>query len=446
MFKWPCGVALLSAALLSACRSTDPSTAIGVRQQDDLRAPQSWRALTVEEQSSFDLGHAVFNTQWSPANHPAGRRDGIGPLFNSASCDSCHNSRRRGRGPRGNGEAPLDLVIQLGKRLADGSVQRGSDDYGFVLNTAAIQGATPEAVVRIQYTYLPYMLADGSSVDLYTPHYEISQLSGPPLSADTVIMPRMPPSVLGMGLLESVPARHIVQAAKRAAREHRNEARDGVRGAVSWIATSNGPVIGRFGWQASEPTIATQTATAFAREMGLTTELIGDIDCGRHDDACLHAPNGGQPEVEPALFTALVEFQRLHAVPNKRGEPMIVGAQLFDTLGCTACHRPALPVETASHGVIHAYTDLLLHDLGEALADRDLNGNPVKTLWRTAPLWGLQTAVQSGQPLRLLHDGRARSIEEAILWHGGEARSARQRYAQLVAVDRRLLIDWLSSL
>src|SRR5262249_38391380 len=127
----------LATLALAGCR-TPPS--IGDSVQDDAHPPQAWRELTPAEHSAFDPGYAVFNTDFVPANHPPGRIDGLGPLFNSPSCDTCHNSRRRGRGPLGDGDAPSDLVIQLGLRLPDGRVQRGTDDYGFVLNTAAIKG------------------------------------------------------------------------------------------------------------------------------------------------------------------------------------------------------------------------------------------------------------------------------------------------------------------
>src|SRR5262245_21619051 len=303
-----------------------PSATIGTVVLDDAHPPHTWRPVTPDEQKKFDLGYAAFNTEWSPANSPAGRTDGLGPLFNLQSCDACHNSRRRGRGPRGDGDAPGDLVIQLGRLLPDGRVERGTAEYGRVLNTSATKDFKPEASVSIQYEERPRWLVDGRKVSLRMPSYIISNLSGPPLPANAVIMPRMPPSVQGVGLLERVPESALVPLA-------------GISGRKS--------PLGRFGWQATEPTVASQTASAFAREMGLTSQLNSHIDCGESDKACLTAPNGGTPEVDPALFDALIGFQQLHAVPvAKVPSKDSAGAQLFARVGCGDCHRPALPVET----------------------------------------------------------------------------------------------------
>lgn len=410
---------------------------MGVIVQQDAHPPRPWRRLTAAEQAKFDLGYAAFNTEWSPANAPAGRTDGLGPLFNVQSCDACHNSRRRGRGPRGSGDAPGDLVIQLGKLLPDGRVERGIPEYGRVLNTAAMAGFTPEASVSIRYEERSRWLIDGKKTSLRAPLYVITNLSGAPLPADTVIMARMPPLVQGSGLLERVPEAALVSLAK-------NEERESIAGRVSRL--SGGTLIGRFGWQATEPTVASQTASALAREMGLTSELVGHIDCGDSDKACLTAPSGGTPEVEPALFNALVWFQEMHSVPVANAPSANApGARLFAQVGCAGCHRPTLPVGNGGRvvGTVAAYTDLLLHDLGEDLADRDLSGRPVRSEWRTAPLWGMGAAVATGQPVHLLHDGRARSIEEAILWHGGAATSSLAQYLVLNAADRETLDAWI---
>jgi len=234
-------------------------------------------------------------------------------------------------------------------------------------------------------------------------------------------------------------------------------------------------MIGRFGWQARQPTVASQTAAAFAREMGLTNPLVDHDDCGAWNVACRAAPAGGTPEVEPELFNALLAFEHWQSVPIVRNvDESAAGARLFESNGCSQCHRPSLrvdlpaaeagPVEHAvahgvAHGVargvaravaralIHPYTDLLLHQMGQGLADRDLQEKTfAPSLWRTAPLWGMHAAYVSGQPLRLLHDGRARSIEEAILWHDGEARDARNRYAQMPHDQRVALVEWIEAL
>ncbi len=416
---------------MASTRTTAALAVIGEFLQDDAHPPHPWRTLSSEEQAKFELGYEVFNTEWVPANTPSGRIDGLGPLFNSQGCDACHNSRRRGRGPRGSGEAPSDLVFQIGTLQPDGTVRRGTEEYGFVLNPVALKGFRPEARISIRYEDRARALDDGTQVALRLPHYTVDKLSGPPLPAHAVLLPRMPPMVLGPGLLELVPQSELVRIA---AEQKRRDGR--VHGRVP---------AGRFGWQGTEPTVESQVANAFSREMGLTTPLVSHIDCGRDDSACQAAPTGGTPEVEPELFEAVVFFQKLHAVPIvKRVQESDPGAGLFRQVGCAQCHRPTLP--TGDGAVIHPYTDLLVHDLGPGLADRDSADNVVHSEWRTAPLWGMHAGAVSGQVQTLLHDGRARSVEEAILWHDAEGWDARERFSQLSQADRRTLLEWINGL
>nr|WP_255682007.1 di-heme oxidoredictase family protein [Luteimonas sp. BDR2-5] len=397
--------------------------------------------MDADEAARFDLGHAVFNTSWVPAGQPAGRRDGLGPLFNSVSCDACHNSRRRGRGPLDDGPAPSDFVLQVGQRQADGGIARGHPRFGHVVNTDAVAGFVPEAAVSIRYRARPHARPDGSRITLWSPAYQVETPDGAPLPDDLVLMPRMAPSAQGVGLLEAIPDSAILAGAQPRP--------GGPRGEPAWIDAGNGRVLGRFGWQGTEATVASQVAVAFAREMGLTSAMIEAIDCASHDDACRNAAHGGTPEVEAELFEAVLAFQRLETVRRtpdaaRRLRESRDGARLFANTGCGDCHRSGW---TTHDGLrIDPYTDLLLHDLGDALADRDIHGTPLRSRWRTAPLWGISTALEGGRPIRLLHDGRARSIEEAIAWHGGAAAPARARFDALHAEERQCLIDWVSSL
>lgn len=415
-------------------------TALPVTVQSDGRSPVAWYPLDSIEKAQFQLGHAVFNTSWIPAGEGSGRRDGLGPLFNSVSCDACHNSRRRGRGPVGDGSAPTDFVMQVG-RLKDGRIEQGHPLFGQIINTDAIAGFSPEAEVHIRYLPHERIRADGSMQRLQKPDYRVVVPEHQFLPSDLVLKPRVAPQVMGVGLLEKVPIAAILEGTR--------QGRGKPRGTASWIDTNGGLRLGRFGWQATEADIAGQTATAFAREMGLTTRMIEAIDCAVHDHTCVNAPEGGSPEVADDLFDAVVAFQQLEALrrtpeaaANLMGSPD--AGKLFARIGCADCHRPRLPL--ASGGTIAPYTDLLLHDLGPELADRDVAGNPVPSLWRTAPLWGLSTAHEGGRTVRLMHDGRARDIDEAIGWHGGSAAEARHRYDRLDAKQRARLITWISSL
>ncbi|MBS0579473.1 MAG: c-type cytochrome [Proteobacteria bacterium] len=439
-----CGALLLAACVgLPGPAFAQQALPDAAHLQADARRPLSWRSLSEDEQAVFDLGYRVFNTEWVPANSPAGRIDGLGPLFNAQRCDACHTSRHRGRGPAGDGELPADLVVQLGRMGADGTLVRGTYVYGYVLNTAAVHGYQPEGRATVLYTTQVRTLADGSKVELREPRYGVDDLSGAPLASSTVLMPRIPPGVQGVGLLELVATEEL----ERIAAEERKSGA-GVHGRIAWVGEEGQRVPGRFGWQATEPSVASQVSIAFAREMGLSNPLVAAADCGA-DRRCLEAPSGGSPEVEPALFKALVFFERLHAVPAERPvQDSDAGARLFAAAGCADCHRDTLHAHAPGRAAlpIHPYTDLLVHEMGEGLADRDLSGKPAREAWRTAPLWGLNVAYASGQPVRLLHDGRARSVEEAILWHDAEARSSRERFSALDAAQRRALVAWIESL
>jgi CxxC motif-containing protein (DUF1111 family) len=398
------------------------SDALGRRPFGDARDPPSYATLIEPEQARVELGHAVFNTQWVPAGTAnAGRRDGLGPLFNAAACDACHNEGAHGRGPTGDGDAPGALVMQLEMpACAAGKTPRGDPRYGQTVNTAAIKGVRPEAAVKIHFRKLAGRYPDGSTWSLRSPEYRLSVLQYGPLSKSTILEPRLAPALFGVGLLEAVPD----------------------------LPTE------RFGWQGRAISIRDQTTKAFARDMGLTSSVVHQDDCTTAQHACLAAPSGGNPEVSDELLDAVIEFQRHLAVPERGAIPNDASSarRLFGELGCEACHSERLPVIVSdadgltTRGVIEPYTDLRLHDLGSELADSDVSGRKIPSRWRTAPRWGLAYRFRIERLPTFLHDGRARSIEEAILWHGGEAQSARRGFEQLPGSQRRQLLRWVESL
>jgi CxxC motif-containing protein (DUF1111 family) len=211
---------------------------------------------------------------------------------------------------------------------------------------------------------------------------------------------------------------------------------------------------GRFGWQATALSVEDQTARAFAREMGLTSSDKQNDDCTQAETACLHAPSNGSPELSADIFSAVLSFQRYLAVPASPTPHPIPDrdANTFVDLGCGACHQPRLPVTmTDADGkevsaVIAPYTDLRIHDLGSRLADETVAGKKISSKWRTAPLWGLGYRMSLEHFPTFLHDGRARSAEEAILWHDGEGANARARFEQLPAPQRKAFLHWLETL
>jgi CxxC motif-containing protein (DUF1111 family) len=406
---------------------------IGTQPFTNRRNPPSYRKLSDAEFARYDLGMAVFNTRFVAADTPdAGRRAGVGPLFNSASCDSCHNNGAHGRGPTEDGPAPPSLVIQLATTPLQGATPtrnptdpEGDPVYGRVLNTIALEGVPPEGVAMIRYGEVSGRYPDGSAWSLRAPNYSLTRLRYGPLSPQTVVKPRLAPALFGVGLLDA--------------------------------ATRPPPdplTHGRFGWQASALSVRDQTARAFAREMGLTSADMRSDDCTTAETACQQQPSGGSPEVSDDIFNAVVSFQGWLAVPSSptpHANPDR-DAKTFAELGCTACHQPRLQVAPADSAgkdvpaVIEPYTDLRLHDLGSRLADETVAGKKVRSKWRTAPLWGLGYRMSLERFPTFLHDGRARSAEEAILWHDGEAAQARNQFEQLAAPQRKALLQWLETL
>ncbi len=308
------------------------------------------------------------------------------------------------------------MVVQLGG--PEGGA--GDPSYGHVLNNAAIDSYQPEAQVHLSYSERRGHYPDGRPWSLRVPSYRFDALRLGPLRGDTVIKPRLAPALFGSGLLDAVPAE----------------------------ALASGSAGGRFGWQGNVQSLAAQTGQAFAQDMGLTSADFAQDDCGAADTRCRAAESGGEPEVSDEFLAAVIAYQRLLAVPASPPLDASLeqsGLALFERHGCAGCHRRSLPV-SGIEGLssIAPYTDLRRHDLGSGLADRSVSDKVQPSRWRTAPLWGLGHAVRR-PPYALLHDGRARSIEEAVLWHDGEAASARKRFERSTAAERRRLLDWLSA-
>jgi CxxC motif-containing protein (DUF1111 family) len=383
------------------------------------------------ESAQFKLGQSVFDTEWVAAGAPGTPgRVGLGPLFNAASCTACHKEGAHGRGPTGDGPVPAALVIQLQSPTTAGDTVPGGDPvYGRVFNTSAVGPAQAEGEVTVRYSetagyYYPF----GGRWTLRVPHYHLEGLRHGPLAPTTVIKPRLAPALFGAGLLEAVPETAINEGSGKRS-------------------------IGRFGWQGSAVSVRDQTTIALAREMGLTSTDRPDDDCTPAETNCPAHPDGAAPEVSEELLSAVVAFVRTLAVPDSPTHAVSgsSGSKLFANIGCGACHRSQLTVQrpradgTLVSSVIAPYTDLRLHDLGADMADENVSGTRVTSLWRTAPLWGLGYRVKESFPT-FLHDGRATSIEEAILWHSGEAAYAKYQFMKLGPHAREAVLRWLETL
>jgi CxxC motif-containing protein (DUF1111 family) len=298
-----------------------------------------------------------------------------------------------------------------------------------------------EGRVSIHYGPVEGHYPDGRPWHLRAPNYAITALRAGPLASGTIVRPRLAPALFGLGLLEAVPAEEIARP---------NTADPGE---PAWRVRAGHRQIGRFGWQAITVSIREQTTRAFAREMGITSSDVPIDDCTPSEVDCLAQPNGGTPEVSPELLDALLAFQRWLAVPESPVHETYPEAErTFLQLGCASCHRPVLHptlADASGHPVtvrIAPYTDLKVHDLGPELADRTVSGEIVRSRWRTAPLWGLGYRISREHFPTFLHDGRARSAEEAILWHKGEGSVAREAFENLPVEQRDRLLHWLETL
>jgi CxxC motif-containing protein (DUF1111 family) len=431
-------------------RAENADAPLGAKRFMDRNHPPSFRALDQAESAKVNLGRSVFDTEWSPAGTAGvAGRVGIGPLFNANSCNACHGEGEHGRGPFGDGPAPAALVIQLESRSGEQQAEASGDPvYGRVFNTSALDGVQAEGAVLIRYSEnVGYYYPFGGRWSLRVPHYRLAGLSHGPLAPTTVIKPRLAPALFGAGLLEAVPEAAIAKMPSQ-------QSDAGVSGTLVWHSNQGNRVLGRFGWQEDAVSVRDQASNAFAREMGLTSYDRSNDDCTPAEADCRQQPGGDAPEVSDELLDAVVAFVRTLAVPESpvRGTGDSLGSELFTDIGCTACHRPRLPVELPGSdgskvaGIIEPYTDLKLHDLGSEMADENASGVKVPSRWRTAPLWGLGYRLKTEDHPTFLHDGRARSAEEAILWHSGEAAHAKRHFVDLGPRAREALLHWLETL
>ena len=443
-----CLLASLSSLLVANPLFSGGSTS--TQRSDQLAFSQPSANLTHLERLDFSVGNSFFRSPWVSAPASTTARDGLGPLFNTTACISCHIRDGRGRAT-GVGMLVRVSIPNTSTPLHNTLGVTPEPTYGTQIQTMALPGITPEAQVTVRYEELPVTFADGFSISLRKPVVELTELGYGPLHPKAQLSARMAPPMLGLGLLEAIPAEAILA---RVDPDDKNA--DGIRGVANWVWDHDAKqtALGRFGWKAGQPSLLQQNAHAFANDLGLTTQRFPSDDCTVLQKACRIAVNGGVPEVSANIEHAVLFYTRHLAVPMRRNltDPDVVkGEQLFHQAGCAGCHHPsyitskAAPTALANQ-TIYPYTDLLLHDMGEGLADHRPEFLANGRQWRTAPLWGLGlTHTVSGQ-IELLHDGRARSILEAILWHDGEARTAKEQVLNFNAAERQALLAFLNSL
>ncbi|MFN3201910.1 MAG: di-heme oxidoredictase family protein [Bradymonadia bacterium] len=419
------------------------------------------RNLSPERRGLFFVGNSAFNKPWVIAPASTAGRDGLGPVFNARSCDVCHFKDGRGRPPEA-GEVMESMLVRIS---VPGAGPHGGvvpvPGYGDQINPFGIPNVPGEGRVDIEWTEVPGEYADGTTYTLRRPKYVFSEMSMGTLPSNTLISGRTAPAVFGLGLLEAIPEEKILAHA-----DPDDANGDGISGRPNrvWDASAEAHRLGRFGWKSNQPSLLQQNAGAFLGDIGITTTLFPKENCVEGQAACAAARTGAsydaegkmtEPEVTPRKLDRVTLYTRTLAVPARRNwkDPeVLAGKALFGEMGCASCHVPYFEtgvlegVPEVSNQKIRPYTDLLLHDMGEGLADGRPDFEATGREWRTAPLWGIGLLETVNRHTLLLHDGRAQGFAEAILWHGGEAKAARERFRTLAAADRARVVKFLESL
>ncbi len=416
---------------------------------------------------NFKVGNGLFRKVWVSAPSSTLASDGLGPLFNARSCQRCHIKDGRGHPPEGPDDNAVSMFLRISVPGTKDDAIAGIEDYiatapdpnyGTQLQDFALPGIAPEYRLQIDYAETPVPLSGGEVAHLRAPTYTAADLGYGPLAPGAMLSPRVAPQMIGMGLLEAIPAADILAGA-----DPDDADGDGISGRANivWSQRHEMPMLGRFGWKAGNPTIEEQTASAFVGDIGISNPLFtaGSGECTDLQADCLAATHGDGDdriyEIDAQGLELVTFYSQNLAVPARRNvaDPEVLhGKQVFYDTGCISCHTPSFVTHrladqpAQSFQLIWPYTDMLLHDMGEGLADHRPEARATGTEWRTAPLWGIGLTERVSSHTYFLHDGRARSLLEAVLWHGGEAAPQRDAVVNMPPEDRAALIRFLESL
>ena len=456
-------------------------TGISISSAESYSKPSS--NLTASRKGHFFIGNAFFRQPWVVAPASTDSRDGLGALFNVAACQSCHVKDGRGHAPMTSDDDADSLLIRLAmpattdeqrQQLQNSLIEKVVHPmYGGQLQDRGIQGVPAEARIAVQWTDKPVTFADGHIETLRAPTFNLTKPGYGAFDDDLMVSPRVALPMIGLGLLEQIPD----EAIKKQAVDNKNSTNGDISGKFNWVMDpqTGKHALGRFGWKAGQTKLITQNQSAFNEDMGLTSNIRPHESCMPTQTACMNATTGadeqgnGKPPVEVNDEVAkFVEFYtRNLAVPHRRDADdtlVLAGKKRFYDMGCQSCHTPRYQLPKTDddhleqHGqVIYPYTDLLLHDMGDDLADRTIAGKlPAKNIqveflansyeWRTPALWGIGLAQTVDPQATFLHDGRARTLMEAVLWHGGEAQKQQQKVLKLDKQGRSELNAFLQSL
>lgn len=401
--------------------------------------------ISMQRRGTYEAGLALFDVAWTVGGEVD--RDGLGPTYVGTSCRSCHF--RGGRGaPPPPGQPMTSMLVRLSVPSNDGAAFVPDPRYGDQMQNKAISGVPSEGWFSVEYASNAGAFADGALYELLAPTYAAQNLAFGPLAEGTRLSARVAQPMMGLGLLAAIRDEDIDALA-----DPMDVNGDGIRGRRNHVSVDGSLLPGRFGWKANEPTLARQTAGAFLGDMGITSPLHPTENCPSIQTEC--AAVGATLDIDAPRFDAIVFFSHLLAVPFRpeaTDPDVLLGKALFSKAGCAACHTPSFITGSLSgfpeveDQRIYPYTDLLLHDMGPGLADNRPDHEASGRDFRTTPLWGIGLTKSISGHDRLLHDGRARGVEEAILWHGGEATSALDAFRAYSVSDRKALLRFVLSL
>ncbi|MDJ1505376.1 di-heme oxidoredictase family protein [Xanthocytophaga agilis] len=410
--------------------------------------------ITFDEGVLFVVGNSLFQSNWVTAPSSVTSLDGLGPLMNQSSCGGCHFKDGRAKPPATETATLNGLLFRLSIPGTGVHGEPVHDPvYGEQLQDKAILGVTPESSVRVTYQPVSGQYEDGTIYTLQKPVYELYNPNFGSFHAGLMVSPRIAQQIPGLGLLEAVAEQTILSFA-----DETDKNKDGISGRPNyvWDVVNNKTSLGRFGWKANVATIKQQTAGALQGDMGITSSVFPASGLSESENELYSSlPNGGSPEISDEQLNKIIFYVQTLSVPVRRDwtdKDILRGKYLFSQLNCSGCHIPKMQtagthtVSVLNNQTIRPYTDMLLHDMGEGLADNrpDFLANGQE--WRTPPLWGIGMVKTVNKHTNFLHDGRAFSLEEAVLWHGGEAEKSATDFKKLSATDRVSLIKFLESL
>jgi CxxC motif-containing protein (DUF1111 family) len=415
-----------------------------------------------------DNGEVVFNEIFTPpTGSPNAYYTGLGPIFNNNSCNACHAGVGEGNPPAGGGSVLTSMLFRLSSSNSTTTGPVGVAGFGGQLQNNAISGVQPEGTVNITYTLANYTFADGTPYQLQIPTYSVTS-TYIPFPAGSLISPRTAPRLVGLGFLEVIPESMVLSHAGSIPNPTIGDTSQ-INGQPNYVTdfTTNTTQLGRFGWKCEQPSLKQQLCGAYKEDMGVTNSVF-PVESSYGQSQYATYTGDPSPELPDSELYANVEYVQTLAVPafrNGNNPQVIRGSQIFNSAGaqCASCHIPTMttpltntyidpqpagydPSSLLTNTVIHPYTDMLLHNMGKGLADNRPTYQANGYQFRTPPLWGIGLVPIVCPQGQYLHDGRARTLLEAIMWHGGEATAAREYVNNLSSSDRAALVAFLQSL